>query len=596
MGNIVNYLKQIITSEKGKDVRQSMHDAIKQVYDDAATSGNANMEVTFARGTENTLNDRLTKMDQVAETTTAELAQIETQKAEKTDLEVERARIDNLVVNPGDGTTPPELTDIHVGADAITHDSAGDAVRQQFKYLLDSTATFFTFQTGIIWNNGLTSANTDYTMSDFKKMYKGQMIVVYGAGATKAQQLIVQKSNYYEAPQITRFPYPVEGAFNYLTYVATEDCYVRVCGLNDKIYAFVSDAPKDINDRLSTIRQYKQYILDKTLQLTDGYVNANTGGLSTLGGYKKSDLFELKYGEYISVTAKANSNVGAIVRFTSDGTLIKTVAVCSDVSQTFLYTPTEQVEYLRISGESATLSYNFFTDAKESLKDINSKTDKSNFDVLVENLAGCFNNYICIGDSLTEGDIAGTAVGLRTGISYPNYFAKLTGSNVTNAGDSGKNTQEWYDLHFNQYNYADYDCAIICLGQNDGLPATVSGANTNDLTGYYCTIIEGIKAQNPNIKIVLLSIEDENHSNVIEQIADYYDIRFIDIHRSGYFYLASKYSSDYQLEKSKMAHPIPGDVHFGRIGYMMMAKNIFFLLNEDIYNNFTYYEMDELVG
>lgn len=74
MGNIVEYLTKIKTAIYGKDVRGAMHDAIKQVYDDAATGGDANMEVTFARGTENTLNDRLTKMDEVDQTNTALLA------------------------------------------------------------------------------------------------------------------------------------------------------------------------------------------------------------------------------------------------------------------------------------------------------------------------------------------------------------------------------------------------------------------------------------------------------------------------------------------------------------------------------------------
>jgi len=108
MGNIVNYLKQIITSEKGKDVRQSMHDAIKQVYDDAATSGNANMEVTFARGTENTLNDRLTKMDQVAETTTAELATTKSQLS-NIHIDVKIPFGTSLTPAKGDGTTDDTL-------------------------------------------------------------------------------------------------------------------------------------------------------------------------------------------------------------------------------------------------------------------------------------------------------------------------------------------------------------------------------------------------------------------------------------------------------------------------------------------------------
>jgi len=81
MGSITEYLNKIVTAVKGKDVRGAMHDAIKQVYDDAAKSGNANMEVTLARGTEPTLNDRLVKMDEIAETTTAELATLEKEKA-----------------------------------------------------------------------------------------------------------------------------------------------------------------------------------------------------------------------------------------------------------------------------------------------------------------------------------------------------------------------------------------------------------------------------------------------------------------------------------------------------------------------------------
>lgn len=60
MANIQNYLNQIKTAVFGKDVRESIHDAIKQCYDDATVNhDNANMEVKLARGTHNTLNDRL---------------------------------------------------------------------------------------------------------------------------------------------------------------------------------------------------------------------------------------------------------------------------------------------------------------------------------------------------------------------------------------------------------------------------------------------------------------------------------------------------------------------------------------------------------
>lgn len=46
------------------------------------------------------------------------------------ELAVERARIDNLVASPTPGDS--ELVDIRVGADGVTYDSAGTAVREQF--------------------------------------------------------------------------------------------------------------------------------------------------------------------------------------------------------------------------------------------------------------------------------------------------------------------------------------------------------------------------------------------------------------------------------------------------------------------------------
>lgn len=77
MANITNYLNKIKTAVYGKDVRGAIHDAIKQVYDDASVNhDNANMEVKMARGTHNTLNDRLDKSEQKLDETNAQLSQI----------------------------------------------------------------------------------------------------------------------------------------------------------------------------------------------------------------------------------------------------------------------------------------------------------------------------------------------------------------------------------------------------------------------------------------------------------------------------------------------------------------------------------------
>lgn len=63
MMSIQSYLEKIITAIYGRDVRKAIHDAIKTTYDDASKDGNANMEVSMARGKYDTLNDRLEGFD-----------------------------------------------------------------------------------------------------------------------------------------------------------------------------------------------------------------------------------------------------------------------------------------------------------------------------------------------------------------------------------------------------------------------------------------------------------------------------------------------------------------------------------------------------
>lgn len=72
--SIQNYLNQIKNAVFGKDVRQSIYDAIKQCYDDASINhDNANMEVKLARGSHDTLNERFTSVEENIKTTNEQL-------------------------------------------------------------------------------------------------------------------------------------------------------------------------------------------------------------------------------------------------------------------------------------------------------------------------------------------------------------------------------------------------------------------------------------------------------------------------------------------------------------------------------------------
>lgn len=103
MATIREYLSRIRNSIYGKDVRESIASAIERCYYDGK-SGSIDLEA-------------------------------------RESLDILAARINNLAALPDGATTADaELVDIRVGADGTTYDSAGAAVRTQFKKISDKVA------------------------------------------------------------------------------------------------------------------------------------------------------------------------------------------------------------------------------------------------------------------------------------------------------------------------------------------------------------------------------------------------------------------------------------------------------------------------
>lgn len=113
--SITNKLNQIKNAIYGKEVRGAIHDAIKQVYDDASVNhDNANMEVKMARGTHNTLNDRLDNVDEIQAQTNAQLSELANKG---TTVEVlERVTKEEIYRQIADGT----LANLTIADNSIT--------------------------------------------------------------------------------------------------------------------------------------------------------------------------------------------------------------------------------------------------------------------------------------------------------------------------------------------------------------------------------------------------------------------------------------------------------------------------------------------
>lgn len=112
MADIKTILNKILSASLGRDVRQAIHDGIETCY----TDGKAGSIDLIARQEINALDERVS---------TAE-----------SDINVLDARMDSFASLPEGSTSgDAELADIRVGADGITYDSAGNAVRTQISGL-----------------------------------------------------------------------------------------------------------------------------------------------------------------------------------------------------------------------------------------------------------------------------------------------------------------------------------------------------------------------------------------------------------------------------------------------------------------------------
>lgn len=194
-----------------------------------------------------------------------------------------------------------------------------------------------------------------------------------------------------------------------------------------------------------------------------------------------------------------------------------------------------------------------------------------------------FSTCICIGDSVTDGVTVGPGSRIEP-FPYPTRLAKMTGWTIENAGEAGLTTLEWWQQKFGNYDYTQYQIALIELGYNSGLTDTLDTdcagddynayADTN--TGGYCKIIEGALAQNPNLYVVPIISPGFNESvaNVVKKIAERYGLPVIDLRDVTYI----------RLQDTKFHTKPDGTAsdytHLTAMGYLAKAKLVHLYLGE----------------
>lgn len=302
-------------------------------------------------------------------------------------------------------------------------------------------------------------------------------------------------------------------------------------------------------------KKFEKYIQLENLNietLDNAYVLAHNGTIQSSNGFKL-DKFKLKQGEKLTLNCIAGQGIATISIWNKGyNIMLDTPCVAIDRNQaTYTYIATKKEEYVAVCGRTNEGEFSYFKEI-EPIMNMNqyliSYIDSLQYNNLFSSFYFKGLKGIAIGDSLTHGVVDGTTgASKNTDKNYPYFLSKMLGCTIEKDGHPGIDASGYYNKYGSTKDYSEYDFAIVFLGTNYGLTDTLDNDTNNAPyadtdTGCYCKLIEKIKTDNPNCKIILCqtytTVGNENikpvspkkvTNKVISQIAEKYNLISLDL-------------------------------------------------------------------
>lgn len=333
MVSIQEHLDKIKNAVFGKDVRQAIHDSIEECYRTASVDhDNANMEVKRARGTHETLNDRLVENEKKQENLSAQLDTIETKKANQSSFNNLKNQVNNLVLESGGdsnlevvqsrvskGFTYKNLDNRLINFESIISDGKFNI---EFFDLVNKSVTSSTGEATNPTNIRITT-NSKYNISSLNEIYLrinklGNNRILFNGYYYDTNESLISSSlvtstrsetdSYYEYKiNVTNanymrllFKFEDDSEIyendiyeNVSLYFYTDD---RITKLYDELENMCYDSlgnkfdtPSELIRNLSEIVAHNKNLFDKSSdENVNGYINGAGGGIDSSSNYKTS--------------------------------------------------------------------------------------------------------------------------------------------------------------------------------------------------------------------------------------------------------------------------------------------------------------------
>lgn len=439
-------------------------------------------------------------------------------------LEVQKQRIDNIVALPSGSTTgDAELTDIRVGADGVTYDTAGTAVREQVSSLkedlVNATSIYYIDKSelninGYLNNDGtivpLSDANTwvssDYIeVSDLSKIYYKLHGLNTSSGIKVANVVFCDVNK----TKVDWFSIQETTSTNGEDYISIIDVppyckYIRICSYSGKDYEFMCIKNNELMPNVYDATNY--------FTTQNGFIDSNgVFNATTNSGWYTTDYINVSEFNRIDYNLKGANNVSVVCVYNSSYNLINKVVPTSSSNEAISGTlDITNGKYIRI----CSIGYV----GKNLLYSVVDK-ETSQWENIV-NKPYLFNgkNALFFGDSITKGFINGNEI---TENSYPKLFSDSVGMSFINYGVGGATLSRvsGYGCIYDQISGAtlsNADIIFVAGGVNDWQ----LGVSLSDLRTSVTNICNYLKSNFNGEVIFITPIENAGWTPLTAPIAD----------------------------------------------------------------------------